>query len=146
MIQQSILHAGTSPVVSQLILTLMLVVLGIVVVGIGFGFLTKNKDGLLQHRWVLSAAVVLAFVAILFVMLPTAFRYYIDPDVEVLSSLSISTVVHGIVGFPAIVTGSIYLFGDLPKNVKKWMRVTAALWMTSTFLGVILFLQMMLMQ
>ncbi len=78
-------------------------------------------------------------------MLPTAFRYYIDPDVEVFSALSITTVIHGIVGFPAIVTGLIYVLGDLPKKVKKWMRMTVVRWLASIFLGVSLYLQMMLM-
>lgn len=137
------LHAGTSPVVSQTILTLMFVVFGIVFIGIGFGYLAKTKESLLQHRWVQTAAIALAGASIVLVMLPTAFRYYIDPDIEFLSSLSITTIIHGIVGVPAIVTGVIYALGDLPENVKKWMRVTAVLWIASIGLGTYLFLQMM---
>jgi hypothetical protein len=32
----------------------MFVTLGIVLVGIGFGYLTKSKESLLQHKWLLS--------------------------------------------------------------------------------------------
>lgn len=138
-----VLHAGTPPVVSQTVLNIMLVVLGIVVVGIGFGFLMKEKMGLRQHRWILTVSAVLALAAIFLVMLPTAFRFYTDPDVEMFSSMSIYTIIHGIVGAPAILTAVIYVFGDLPTKTRKWMRITAFLWVGSTLLGVILFLQMM---
>jgi uncharacterized membrane protein YozB (DUF420 family) len=138
-----VLHAGTPPAVSQATLTLMFVVLGIIVIGIGFGRLTKTKESLLQHRWALSAAIVLALAAIFFVMLPSAFRYYVDPDVEFFSALSYTTIIHGIIGVPAVVTGLIYAFGDLPKNVKKWMRITAVLWIADMAVGVFLFLLML---
>jgi hypothetical protein len=55
-----VLHGGTPVAVSQTTLTLMLVVLGVVAIGIGFGYLTKTKESLLQHRWTLTVAVVLA--------------------------------------------------------------------------------------
>jgi uncharacterized membrane protein YozB (DUF420 family) len=47
------------------------------------------------------------------------------------------------VAFPAVVTTLIYAFGDLPTKTKKWMRITALLWLASIALGVVLFLQMM---
>jgi hypothetical protein len=81
-------HAGTSPVVSQTVLTLMLVVLGIVLVGIGFVYLVKTKESLLEHRWMLSGSIALTAGAILLVILPTFFRFYLDPDVQVFSGLS----------------------------------------------------------
>ncbi len=137
------LHAGTSPVVSQTVLTLMFAVLGVVLVGIGFGYFEKTKTSLLQHRWVLSISVGLTLCAIVLVMLPTTFNFYVDPDVILLSPMSIATIVHGLIGIPAIVTGLIYAFGDLPRNVKKWMRATAVLWATSIGLGVYMFLLMM---
>lgn len=136
-------HAGTPPVVSQTVLTLMLVVIGIVLVGIGFGFMMKNKEGLLQHRWVLSISLALTLGAVFLVMLPTVTRYYIDPDVEVFSSLSIATIIHGIIGVPPIMSAVIYAFGDMPTNVKKWMRITASFWVASTLTGIVLFLIMM---
>lgn len=143
-VDQMVLHAGTSPVVSQIVLTLMLVVLGLVLIGIGFGFLVKSKDGVLLHRWSLSVSAALALAGVFLVMLPSAYRFYIDPDVEFFSPLSIVTIIHGVVGFPAIVTGMIYAFGDLPENRRKWMRITAFFWLATVALGIVLYLLMML--
>ncbi len=137
------LHAGTPPVVSQTVMSIMFVILGVLLVGIGFGYLTKSKENLLQHRWALSAAIALTLVAISFGMLPSFIRYYLDPDVEFYSSLSAVTIIHTMVAVPAVITGVVYLFGFLPKkNLKKWMRLTAVLWLASFILGLILFLQM----
>ncbi len=136
-------HAGTSPVVSQISLTLMFVVLGIILIGIGFGYMVKNKEILLQHRWTLSVAAVLTIIVLSLVMLPTFTRFYSDPDVESLSPISITTLVHTAVGVPALITAVTYAFGRLPKNVKKWMRWTAFLWIVTMILGIVMFLQMM---
>jgi uncharacterized membrane protein YozB (DUF420 family) len=137
------LHAGTPVVVSQMTLTIMFVVLGIVLIGIGFGHVSKTKESLMQHRWTLTAASILTVGAISLVMIPAAFRFYIDPDLQFFEALSISTVVHAAIGFSAVVTALIYVFGDLPVNVKKWMRITALLWITTLALGVVVFLQML---
>ena len=138
-----VLHGGTPVAVSQTTLTLMFVVLGLVAIGIGFGHLTKTKESLLQHRWTLTVAVVLTLGAVFLVMIPSAFLYYIDPDVQFFSSLSITTIIHSAIGAPAAVTALIYVFGDLPTRVKKWMRVTAVLWVATLALGVVMFLQML---
>jgi uncharacterized membrane protein YozB (DUF420 family) len=137
------LHAGTSPIVSQTVMSAMFVSLGIFLVGMGFGYVTKNKEGLLQHRWILSSAVALSLCAIFFGMLPSLIRYYGDTDVEFYSALSAVTILHAVVSAPAIIIATYYVFGVLPqKNLKKWMRLTAALWIASFAIGVFLFLQM----
>ena len=137
------LHAGTSPIVSQTVMSAMFVSLGIFLVGMGFGYVTKNKEGLLQHRWILSSAVALTLCAIFFGMLPSLVRYYGDTDVEFYSALSAVTILHAFVSAPAIILAVYYVFGVLPhKNLKKWMRLTAALWIASFAIGVVLFLQM----
>ena len=120
----------------------MLVVLAIAMLGIGFGRLTKSKESLRQHRWTLTTAIVLALVAIFFVMIPSFFVFYIDPDVQVFSSLSITALIHSGLAVPAIISAIVYAFGDLPVNVRKWMRLTATLWIATTVFGVVLFLQM----
>lgn len=140
---RQVLHEGTPPVVSQITLTLMLVVLGMVLIGIGFGFLIKSKESRFEHRWILSASLALTLGAILLVMLPAITRYYLDPDVDFFSSLSVITIIHGVIGVPTLATSLIYAFGHLPKKTKKWMRITAFLWVISTLLGILLFLQMM---
>lgn len=137
------LRAGTSPVVSQTSLTVMFVVLGITLVGMGFGYVSKTKENLLQHRWTLTTAVALALAVIFLVMLPTLVRFYGDQDVEWFSSLSLMTAIHSFVAAPAIITAVYYVFGIIPKNSKKWMRWTAALLIASIALGTLLFLQML---
>jgi uncharacterized membrane protein YozB (DUF420 family) len=142
-IQLVILHGGTPVVVSQAVLTLMLVVLGIIFIGIGYGFLTKTKENLLQHRWTMTAAIALTLCAVFIVMLPSFFAFYVDSDLEFFSALSYTTLIHGVIGLPAVTSALIYAFGDLPENTKKWMRITAILWITEVFFGVIMFFQMM---
>ncbi len=137
------LHAGTPVELSQATLTLMFVVLGILSMGMGFGFLVKSKESLLQHRWSMTVAIVLALLAIFFVMVPSFIRFYIDPDVEFFSTLSAMTIVHGVIGIPAIVMGVIYAFGDLPQRIKQWMRWAAVIWAASLVLGALLFLEML---
>jgi len=138
-----VLHAGTPVVVSQATLSLMFVVLGMLLMGVSVVFVAKTKERILQHRWILSAVIALALGAIFLVMIPAAFTFYIDPDLEFFSSLSYTTLVHGILGVPALTTAIIYAFGDLPQNVRKWMRITVFLWIADLMLGVVLFVQMM---
>jgi uncharacterized membrane protein YozB (DUF420 family) len=136
------LHAGIPLVVSQTSLTMMFVVLGIIVLGIGYGLLNKSKEGFRQHRYSLTVATGLALTVILLVMLPAAFTFYIDPDLQFFSQLSILTIIHAVIGAPAVVLALTYAFGDLPKRTKKWMRWAALLWALSLLLGVLLFLDM----
>jgi uncharacterized membrane protein YozB (DUF420 family) len=75
-------------------------------------------------------------------MLPAAFTFYIDPDLQFFSQLSILTIIHAVIGAPAVVLALTYAFGDLPKRTKKWMRWAALLWALSLLLGVLLFLDM----
>jgi uncharacterized membrane protein YozB (DUF420 family) len=112
-------------------------------VGIGFGVISKNRESLLLHRWSMSVAVALASLAILLVMLPAAFNFYIDPDLQFFSSLSLFTLVHSVIGVPAITLGLIYAFGDLPQKLKRWMRWAAIFWVGSLVLGTIVFLEML---
>jgi uncharacterized membrane protein YozB (DUF420 family) len=137
------LHAGTPVVVSQTTLTVMFVILGIILIGMGFGLVAKNKESLLMHRWSMSVAVALTSAAILLVMLPAAFNFYVDPDLQFLSSLSIMTLIHAIIGVLALTLGLIYAFGDLPQKVKRWMRWAAIFWVGSLVLGTIVFLEML---
>ena len=128
---------------SQTVLTLMFVVLGILIVGVGFGYVGKNKEAILQHRWTLTTMLVLTLITVFLVMAPTMYRFYTDPDVMVFSSISITQIIHSAVSIPALATAAIYTFGRLPKNVKRSMRWTAVMWIASMALGVLVFLQMM---
>ena len=120
----------------------MFVVLGLILLAIGFGWLTKNRESLLQHRWGMTIAVALTLAVVFIVMLPAAYTFYTDPDLQFLSSISIVTLIHGIVGVPAILLGLLYAFGDLPQKTKRWMRYAAVFWIATLILGIILFFVM----
>jgi hypothetical protein len=130
-------------IVSQTNLSLMFVILAILIIGVGYGLFAKTKERLLLHRWGMSLVVALSSIAILLVMVPTAFNYFIDPNLQFPSSLSIITLVHTIIAVPAVTLGLIYAFGDLPQKVKFWMRSVAVFWVTSFILGMVLFMEMM---
>ena len=137
------LLGGTPAILSQMTLTVMFVALGILMIGISFPRVSKTKQSLLQHRWTLTVAVILALGAVLLVMAPSAFKFYIDPSVNMLSTLSIVTLIHTALGVPAVIMALIYVFGDLPASVRLWMRIAAALWVATTAIGVLLFLQVL---
>jgi hypothetical protein len=115
-------------------IALMFVALGITIIGIGYARL-KTKEGFMLHRWAMSGAVILVLVAIFFVMFPSMYIYYIAPGVDFASGFSILQIIHAVEGAPAIVLSAMYLFNDLPKPTKKWMTLTAALWIISIALG-----------
>ncbi len=138
----STMHAGTPIALSQLTLTVVLVAFGVAIMGMGFGRLVKTKESLKQHRWTLTTALILTLTTVFLVMSPSFVIYYIDPDVQALSALSITTLAHTGLAVPAIISALIYAFGDLPANVRKWMRITAVFWTATLIAGAVLFLQM----
>jgi uncharacterized membrane protein YozB (DUF420 family) len=137
------LFADLILIVSETSLTLMLVVLGVLFIGISYGGFAKSKERILLHRWSMSVTVVLAIGVILLVMLPSAFNFYVDPNLQFFSSLSIITFIHAVAGVFAITLGLIYALGDLPQKVKQWMRWAAIFWAISLGLGLFVFLEMM---
>ncbi|MCL4435352.1 MAG: hypothetical protein M1503_05700 [Thaumarchaeota archaeon] len=136
------LHAGTPIVVSGLNMLLLTGVLIVILSGIKYGRI-RNVDSLKIHRNYMTAATIATIAGISFVMLPAFYRYYIDPDVEFYSTLSISTLMHAAVSGPALLLGVLFSLNRLPRNVKPWMRLTAALWISAIIVGVVLFIQML---
>ena len=80
--------------------------------------------------------------AVFLAMLPSLFSFYVPPNVKMVSPFSMLQLIHGGVGFPAIVLGLIHATGDLPTDTKKWMRLTAVLWLTSIAIGVSVYITM----
>ncbi len=133
---------STGPsIVSQTSLAIMFVVLGVLLMGIGASRISKTKESLLQHRWMLTTVVIITLATVLLVMAPSMFVFYIDPALAFFSGLSLTTLIHVCIGFVGIVSSLIYVFGDLPEKTRKWMRITAALWLVAVALGVLVFLQ-----
>jgi len=122
-------------------LTMMLVALGLAIIGIGYARI-KTKESFQLHRWIMSGAVFLNLVAIFVVMFPSLLLYYIAPSNSMSSSFSILQIVHLTIGFPAVVLSVMYVFNDLPQPTKKWMRITAILWILSVALGAVVYYTM----
>ena len=122
-------------------ISLMFVALGLVILGIGYARL-RSKESLQLHRWVMGGATVLTLVSIFFVMFPALIIYYIAPSISFFSSFSILQMVHSTIGVPPIILTVMYLFNDLPKPTKKWMKITAILWLVSIALGAVVYYTM----
>lgn len=135
-------HAGVSPIVSQTALTILLMVLGISIIAFAFGR-AKNPENLRLHRVIMSAAILILLVPVFLVMLPATFTFYTDPDIQLFSPLSIITAIHGVVGFPVVLLGLVFVANDLPKNLRAWMQRTSILMVASVGIGILLYLVML---
>jgi len=118
----------------------MFVALGLAITGIGFARL-KTAESLRVHRWMMSGAVILSLISIFFVMLPSLYLYYAG-DYSLTSGFSILQIIHSAEGFPAVVLSVMYLFNDLPQPTRRWMRITAVLWIISVALGAAVYYSM----
>ena len=123
-----------NPFLVQESITLMFVALGLAIIGLGYARL-KAKEFLQLHRWVMSGAIILTLVSIFFVMFPSLYVYYITPSNIVSSPFSILQIIHSAIGVPPVTLTVMYLFNDLPQPTKKWMKITAILWLVSIALG-----------
>lgn len=137
----SITNLIIPPLLAQESLMLVFVALGLGVIGFAFGKI-KNKDSFQLHRWIMTGAVGLTLIATFVVMIPSLVFFYINPNMNVTSAFSILQIVHSVIGFPAMALTLIFAFNDLPKNTKKWMVVTAILWLTSIALGAVVYFTM----
>ena len=121
-------------------ITLMFVALGMAFMGIGYARL-KTPEFLKLHRWMMSGAIILSLISIFFVMFPSLYIYYTG-GYSVTSGFSILQIIHSVEGFPVVLLTLMYLFNDLPKPTKIWMRTTAILWFISIALGVAIYYTM----
>jgi len=114
-------------------ISLMMVALGLAFMGIGYARL-RTKESLQLHRWMMSGAVILSLISIFFIMVPSLWIYYTG-GYSLTSGFSILQIIHSVEGVPAVTLSLMYLFNDLPQPTRKWMRITAILWLTSIALG-----------
>ena len=73
-------------------------------------------------------------------MVPSLFIYYDNLNIHLFSSFSILQIAHSVIGLPPMALTIMYLFNDLPKPTKKWMRITVLLWIISIALGAVVYL------
>ncbi len=117
------------------------VVIGMSFVGLVHGRLKGEQ--LRAHRWIMTSAILILLIPVFMVMLPATLVFYTDPDVELFSTMSITTIIHAVLGFPTIVLGIIFVTNDLPTKTRHWMRWAAALLIATFGVGVYIFLLMM---
>jgi uncharacterized membrane protein YozB (DUF420 family) len=122
-------------------ITLMLVALGLAIIGIGYTRI-KGAEFLQLHRWVMRGAVILTLTSVFFVMLPSFYLYYINTDNIVFSGFSILQIIHSANGVIPLTLTVLYLFNDLPQPTKKWMKITAILWIINIALGAVIYYAM----
>jgi len=130
-----------NPFLVQESLTLMFVALGLAIIGTGYARI-KTKESFQLHRWIMSGATVLTLISIFFVMIPSLFIYYDNLSNNLFSSFSILQLTHSVIGIPPVALTVMYLFNDLPKPTKKWMRITVVLWLISILLGAVVYYTM----
>ncbi len=130
-----------NPFLVQESISLMFVALGLAIIGIGYARI-KTKEFFQLHRWIMSGATVLTLISIFFVMVPSLFIYYDNLSNSLFSSFSILQIAHSVIGLPPMALTIMYLFNDLPKPTKKWMRITVVLWIVSIALGAVVYYTM----
>lgn len=125
---------------SDLNLLLQLVILIIFLAGVKFG---KEKTGtsLKSHGDLMTLAVGLNAVGIVFVMAPSFIGYFSSPLSELPTMGILSTSLHGFLGAVAEVLGIAFALNKKPKNIRTWMRLTALLLIVTFILGILLYLQ-----
>lgn len=121
-------------------ISLMFVALGLAIIGFGYARL-KTKESMQMHRWVMCGAVILTIASILFVMVPSLFIYY-TPGTDFFSNFSVLQIVHSILGIPTLALSMLFVFNRLPQPTKRWMRITAALWIVGIVLGAVVYYTM----
>ena len=130
-----------NPFLEQESLTLMFVALGLGILGMGYARL-KSKESFQLHRWVMSSAIILNLISICLVMFPSIFNYYYNMNNSVVAPFSVLQIVHSVFGGPTVILSGMYILNDLPVNTKKWMRITAFLWIASIVFGAMVYYTM----
>jgi hypothetical protein len=125
-----------APVSSDFNLMLQIIVLTSLI----FGAMACIKKRFIEHSRIMTAVVFLNAAGLVFVMVPSLFRYLTSP-LEIFSFSMISTSLHVLTGISAITTGMAFILNKKPLNLRLWMRLSFLLWVTSFILGLLIYLQ-----
>jgi len=125
-------------IASDLNLLTQIAILIILFVGIKFGK-EKTKVSLKRHGRLMTLATILETVSILLVMGPS-FAANLGAVLTEPSRIGFPvTLVHALFGGLAEVLGVTLVFKKFG-NVRWWMRVTAAVWLTASVLGIVFYI------
>lgn len=126
-------------IASDLNLLLQIVILIILLVGVKYGK-EKTQSGLKRHGRTMTIVVALNAVAILLVMGPSFANNFSAVLAETSTIGFPLTLVHVLFGSIAEILGIIFVFKKFG-NVRRWMRLTLAVWLIALALGIIFYLQ-----
>ena len=141
MVSESIL------LISTLSLTIELVVLGLLI----FAYALRGKKKFRQHGITMLAAVVLHFITILSVMIESFLGFSSSGYIDLANLTVLTILIHAFIGTIAAVLG-VWLVASWHLQVnmqmcfarKKIMLTTLTLWLTAIFLGIILYVSVIL--
>ena len=122
-------------------ITLMFVALGLSIVGFAYAKL-KTPESLKLHRYIMSGAIILTFISMFAVMIPSLYFYYALPQGSLTSGFSILQIIHSIESIPTAALSVMFLANRLPQPTGRWMRIMAGLWLVSIALGAVVFYTM----
>ncbi len=128
-------------------ITLILILITAVLFTIGWGLALRKKYE--AHRWVQTTAAILNTIVVLLAMV-NVFIVFILPGIpsKLLQGSYGATTIHGLVGAIGLILGLYIVLRAnklLPKslnfsNYKLFMRTSYAIYMSATFLGVIVYI------
>ena len=129
----------TAPLASTLNLGLQIVVLVVLAVSITFAR-KGTKEGFTTHERLTIVAIVLNLVGVIFVMIPSLIAYLSIGLAAIPTIILVLEIPHGTFGFLGLVFGILFVFNKKPKNMKKWMDLTALFWFLAIILGILQYL------
>jgi uncharacterized membrane protein YozB (DUF420 family) len=119
---------------STLNLVLQMVVL--VVLGVSITFAKRGtKEGFQTHERLMATAIILNLVGVILVMIPSLIAYLSIGLASIPTAILALEVPHGTFGFLGLVFGILFVFNKKPKNLKRWMDLTALFWFIAIILG-----------
>jgi uncharacterized membrane protein YozB (DUF420 family) len=129
-------------ITSTLNLILQMAIFIILIVAIRYAK-QGTKEGTDKHRNWIAVAIVLNLVGLFLVMIPSEIVFLSSPGTLAITTLLLA-MAHGIFGALGLTFGIAFVFNKKPKNVRRWMRMTAAFWFIALILGFIQYINITL--
>lgn len=124
----------TAQLASTLNLGLQIVVLVVLAVSITFAK-KATKEGFRTHERLMATAIVLNIVGVILVMIPSLIAYLSAGLAAIPTIFLVMEIPHGTFGLLGLVFGIAFVFNKKPKNLKRWMDLTALFWFLAIILG-----------
>ncbi len=124
-----------APLPSTLNLLLQIVVLVFLLVAIPFAK-RGTKEEFKMHERLMGTAIVLNLVGVVLVMIPSLLAFLSGGA----GTLLLLEIPHGTFGLLGLILGIAFVFNKKPKNLRRWMLITATFWFIAIILGFVNYL------